>query len=55
VDTLGGSQNAISLGRYPAYLRDAAATGSRAFNIASDAFDAMSPAEQALRNERFLD
>jgi len=58
VDTVGGSRNAISLGKYnqvPNYIDDAAATGSRAFNISDDAWNAMSPAEQALRNERFLD
>lgn len=58
VDTVGGSRNAISLGKYnqvPNYIDDAAATGSRAFSISDDAWNAMSPAEQVLRNERFLD
>lgn len=58
VDTVGGSRNAISLGKYnqvPNYIDDAAATGSRAFSISDDVWNAMSPAEQVLRNERFLD
>lgn len=55
VDTVGGSRNAVSLGHYPAYIDDAAATGSRTFSMSDDAWNAMSQTEQRLRNQRFLD
>ena len=63
-DTVG-SHNSISLGRYPAYLEDAAASGSRTFNI-GDAWSEMAArvdkfggtgagSELWIRNTRFLD
>jgi RHS repeat-associated protein len=60
-----GSRNAISLGRYPAYLKDAQATGSRTFNV-GDAWEGMAAradrfggtedgSEIWIRNSRFLE
>ena len=46
VDTVG-AHNSISLGRYPAYVQDASASGSRAFNV-GDAWEGM-----AARTDRF--
>lgn len=46
VDTVGASPNAISLGQYPAYVNDAAATGARTFSMSDEAWNAMTQAEK---------
>ncbi|MCP3883037.1 MAG: hypothetical protein GY701_32255, partial [Sulfitobacter sp.] len=55
VDVLGGSPNAVVLGKYPAYVNQGAATGARTFSMSDDAWNALSPAEQWVRNQQFLD
>ena len=52
---LVGTKNAISIGHYPEYVRNAQATGVGIFGMSDEAWNAMSPAEQWLRNQRFLD
>jgi RHS repeat-associated protein len=52
---LVGSKNAISIGHYPEYVANAQATGARTFSMSDEAWNAMSPAEQWMRNQRFLD
>jgi hypothetical protein len=54
-DLVGGSPNSVVLGKYPAYVNQAAATGSRAFSISDEAWNAMTEAEQWVRNQQFLD
>lgn len=53
VTDLVGSRNAISIGHYPEYVANAQATGARTFSMADDAWNAMSPTEQWVRNQRF--
>lgn len=55
VTNLVGSRNAISIGHYPEYAANAQATGARTFSMADDAWNAISPTEQWVRNQRFLD
>ncbi len=55
VTDLVGSRNAILIGHYPEYVANAQATGARTFSMADDAWNAMSPTEQWVRNQRFLD
>lgn len=55
-DALGGAvANAASIGHYPAYVTLAEQTGARVFSISDDAWNAMSSAEQTVRNDRFLE
>jgi RHS repeat-associated protein len=64
VDTVG-THNAVSLGRFPAYIDDAAASGSRTFNVGdaweqmaarTDSFGGTGPTSEVwIRNRRFLD
>lgn len=54
-DLVGASPNAVVLGKYPAYVNQAGATGSRAFSMSDEAWNAMTPAEQWIRNQQFLD
>ncbi len=64
-DTLGGAPNAVTLGRYPGYVRAAAMDGSRTFNLGdawegmaarADRFGGVGPgSEVSIRNMRFLD
>lgn len=64
-DLVGRTPNAISIGRFPAYVDDAAASGARAFNVGDD-WAAMAArkdrfggvgegSEIWIRNTRFLD
>lgn len=53
-DAVGVSPKSVSLGRFPGSVNDAAATGSRSFNL-GDAWEGMSEAEIWTRNTRFLD
>ena len=55
VDVLGGSPNAVVLGKYPAYVNQGAVTGARTFSMSDDAWNALSPAEQWARDQQFLD
>lgn len=55
VTDLVGSKNSISIGHYPEYVANAQVTGARTFNVADEAWNAMSPTEQWIRNQRFLD
>ncbi len=56
VDTLANpATNTVSLGHYPAYVEMAQQTGARTFSMSDEAWNAMSPEEQWLRNSRFLD
>lgn len=52
---LVGSRNAVSIGHYPEHVANAQMTGARTFSMSDDAWNAMSPAEQWVRNQRFLD
>lgn len=54
-DLVGGSPNAVVLGKYPAYVNEGAATGARTFSMSDDAWNAMTPAQQWTRNQQFLD
>lgn len=40
-DTLGGSPNAVSIGRSPSYKDDALVNGARVFDLPADSLDAM--------------
>jgi hypothetical protein len=63
-DTVGSS-NSISLGRYPEYIKDAQATGSKTFNVGdewegmanrSDKFGGIKDTSEIwIRNQQFLD
>jgi RHS repeat-associated protein len=55
VTDLVGSHDAISLWHMPSYVENAQMTGARTFSISDDAWDAMTPTEQWLRNKHFLD
>ena len=44
-----------SIGHYPEYVANARATGARTFSMSDEAWNAMSPAEQWMRNQLFLD
>jgi hypothetical protein len=51
VDTLGANvPDAISLGRYPAYVDLGAQTGARTFSISDEVWNAMSTTEQGVCN-----
>ena len=52
---LVGTKNAIWIGHYPEYVANAQATGARTFSMSDEAWNAMSPTEQWMRNQRFLD
>jgi hypothetical protein len=54
-DLVGGSPNAVALGKYPAYVNEGAATGARTFSMSDEAWNAMTPAQQWTRNQQFLD
>ena len=54
-DLVGGSPNAVVLGKYPAYVNEGAATGARTFSMSDEAWNAMAPAQQWTRNQQFLD
>ena len=64
-DLVGGAPNAISIGRFPAYVNDAAASGARAFNVGDDwasmvarkdRFGGIGEGSEIwIRNTRFLD
>lgn len=64
-DFVGTAPTAISIGRSPAYVDDAAATGARAFNVGDDwaamaarkdRFGGVGPGSEVwIRNTRFLD
>jgi hypothetical protein len=54
VDSLSSVPNAVALGRFPAYVDLAAATGARAFNLGRG-WETMSEAEVWFRNRAFLD
>src|SRR2546421_7438832 len=51
----GGWPNAISLGHFPEYLDLGARTGARTFSLSDKVFNAMSPEEQWISIQRFLD
>jgi hypothetical protein len=55
VTDLVGSNNAISIGHHAAYVRNMQGTGARTFSSSDEAWNAMTPAEQWMRNQRFLD
>lgn len=54
-DLVGGSPNAVVLGKYPAYVNEGAATGARTFSMSDEAWNVMTPAQQWTRNQQFLD
>ena len=54
-DLVGGSPNAVVLGKYPAYVNEGAATGARTFSMSDEAWNAMTPGRQWTRNQQFLD
>jgi hypothetical protein len=54
-DLVGAAPNAVAIGHYPAYVTAGAQTGARTFSMSDEAWSAMSPTEQWVRNQRFLD
>lgn len=54
-DLVGAAPNAVSIGHNPAYVNAGARTGARTFSVSDEAWNAMSPTEQWVRNQRFLD
>lgn len=54
-DLVGRAPNAVSIGHYPEYVDLGARTGARTFSMSDEAWNAMSPTEQWVRNQRFLD
>jgi RHS repeat-associated protein len=55
VTDMVGSRNAVSIGHYPEYVANAQESGARTFSMNDEAWTAMSPTEQWVRNKRFLD
>jgi hypothetical protein len=49
------SADSIVLGKYPTYVNEGAATGSRTFNVAAEEWNAMTPTQQWAANQAFLD
>ncbi len=54
-DLVGSDFDRIVLGHYPEYVELAQRTGARTFSMSDEAWSSMSPDEQWLRNQRFLD